>query len=293
MQPLGPNYTRVGVLVIPASDTVSDAEKPGWIVDGQQRVAAVRDAQVAHFPICVTAFITSDEQEEKEQFILVNSTKPLPKGLIYELLPQTGAHLPSALERRRFPALLLAHLNFDIDSPLAGLIRTPTNPDGVVKDNAVLKMLENSLIDGALHQFRDSRTGGGDLVRMLATVKGFWTAVREVFPDAWGSSPRNSRLMHGAGIVSMGFVMDTIAGRLPPQHVPSAREFQAPLARLRADCRWTSGIWKFADGTRRLWNEIQNTPNDIQLLSAHLLSLLPPRPARRARAKNTRRAKKR
>ena len=40
------------------------------------------------FPIAVNAFFVADAHEQKEQFILVNSTKPLPKGLLYELLPE-------------------------------------------------------------------------------------------------------------------------------------------------------------------------------------------------------------
>ena len=76
-------------------------EKPGFIVDGQQRVAAIRDANIGHFPICATAFIAADESEQREQFILVNSTKPLPKGLIYELLPETNGRLPTALQKRQ------------------------------------------------------------------------------------------------------------------------------------------------------------------------------------------------
>ena len=91
------------------------------------------------FPICVSAFITDDVQQQTEQFILVNSTKPLPKGLIYELLPGTGALLPSLLQRRRLPALLLTRLNLDEASPLKGRIQTPTNPGGIIKDNSILQ----------------------------------------------------------------------------------------------------------------------------------------------------------
>jgi hypothetical protein len=109
-------------------------------VDGQQRIAAIRDARIGPFPVCVVAFITDDDQEQREQFILVNSTKPLPKGLIYELLPTTRARLPSLLQQRRFPAYLLDRLNHDEGSPLRGLIRTPTVVDGLIKDNSVLKM---------------------------------------------------------------------------------------------------------------------------------------------------------
>src|SRR5439155_1899061 len=131
-------YSRWGTLVIPLTENDTD-EKPGLIVDGQQRSAAIRDAQIGQFPICATAFIAESEIEQREQFILVNSTKPLPKGLIYELLPDIEAQLPTLLQRRKFPARLLATLNSDTDSPLKGKIRTPTTPDGVIQDNSILK----------------------------------------------------------------------------------------------------------------------------------------------------------
>src|SRR5262245_23633145 len=73
------SYSRWGTLIVPLGGD-DGGEKPGLIVDGQQRSAAIRDAQVSHFPICATAFIAESEIEQREQFILVNSTKPLPKG---------------------------------------------------------------------------------------------------------------------------------------------------------------------------------------------------------------------
>ena len=106
-------------------------------------------------------------EEQREQFILVNSTKPLPKGLIYELLPTTEMKLPTLLERRTFPAQLLSRLNSDSESPLKGKIKTPTTPSGVVQDNSILKMLENSLSDGVLYRFRDSATNDPDVESML------------------------------------------------------------------------------------------------------------------------------
>src|SRR4051812_46715151 len=54
-------YSRHGTLVIPVDETLDDVDRPGWIVDGQQRAAAIREADLAEFPICVTAFITDDE----------------------------------------------------------------------------------------------------------------------------------------------------------------------------------------------------------------------------------------
>ena len=166
-------------------------------MDGQQRAAAIREAAVASFPICVTGFIAANPQEQREQFILVNSTKPLPKGLIYELLPQTEATLPSLLQKRRFPAYLLGRLNADPDSPLRGIIDTPTTTGGVVKDNSILRMLENSLSDGMLYRLRVADNADQVTVTedMLHAVKAFWSAVAKVFHDAWGLQPRRSRLI--------------------------------------------------------------------------------------------------
>lgn len=77
-------------------------------MDGQQRCAAIREAQIRSFPICVTAFMTDSDAEQRSQFILVKSTK----GLIHELLPSTTGALPAALQLRRFPALLLERLRW-------------------------------------------------------------------------------------------------------------------------------------------------------------------------------------
>ena len=271
------SFSRHGELVIPLGTYADDADKPGWIVDGQQRAAAMRDAAVSVFPICVSAFITGDEQEQREQFILVNSTKPLPRSLIYELLPSTTAKLASHLQKRRFPAQMLERLNFDADSPFFGLIQTPTTPAekiegrhfGVIKDNSILKMIENSLNDGLLYRYRDPATGQGDVEAMLSALKAFWLAVKDTFPEAWGIPPRKSRLMHGAGIVSMGFIMDAVADR--NRDTLNTSVFGRELQKIAPMCRWNNGFWDFGRGVERKWSDVQNTGKDIQLLTNHLL----------------------
>src|ERR1700730_17762108 len=264
-------FSRWGTLIVPLDNDDADEAKPGLIVDGQQRTAAIRDARIGSFPICATAFIANDEREQREQFILVNSTKPLPKGLIYELLPTTEMKLPALLQRRRFPAQLLARLNADESSPLRGRIRTPTTPSGVVQDNSLLKMLENSLSDGVLYRFRDPATNASDAEAMLQVLNAFWSAAAAVFPNAWGLPAVRSRLMHGAGIVSMGFLMDAIAERHREVGVPDESHFREDLEPLKEVCRWTDGYWDFGPGVKRKWNEVQNTPKDIQMLANYLM----------------------
>lgn len=262
-------YARTGTIEIPLAEDHED--KTGWIVDGQQRAAAVREATLKSFPLSVVAFVAADDSEQREQFILVNSTKPLPKGLLYELLPSTTAKLPELLQRRRFPAYLLDLLNRQEDSPLHGLIFTPTTPEGLIKDNSILRMLENSLSDGVLFRFRNAEDGGGDADAMIAVLTNYWGAVRQVFTKAWGLQPRHSRLMHGAGIVSLGFLMDAIADRHRHSRIVSKKVFVEDLEPLYDECRWTDGYWNFGPDAQRKWNEVQNTTKDIQLLSNHLL----------------------
>jgi DGQHR domain-containing protein len=264
------SYVRHGHLIIPVDPAVDESDKPGFIVDGQQRCAAIRDAQIEAFPICVTAFITNEHTDQRSQFILVNSTKALPKGLIHELLPGTAGTLPGPLMVRQLPATLLERLNFDPKSPLYRRIQTPTNPTGVIKDNSLLRMLENSLSDGALYPYR-GRDGLPNLGHMYTLVTNYWSAVADVFSEAWSKSrPRDSRLIHGAGIVSMGFLMDEIV-RHNQSSIPTVEEFAAELKTIRDDCSWTDGTWRFDNGTIRRWNDVQNTSRDVKLLTDHLL----------------------
>ena len=262
---------RCGILKIPLSDESGNPIKVAWIVDGQQRAAAIRDAVVSSFPVFVTGFMAESDKDQREQFILVNSPKPLPKDLIYELLPGTESRLPALLQRRRFSAALLRRLNKDADSPFREMVRTPTNPKGVIKDNSILRMIENSLSDGALYAYKNGGSPEVGSEGMLTLLKNYWGATAAVFCEAWGQPPRHSRLMHGAGIIGMGLVMDALAEGCLPGEEPTVQEFQASLEPLREACHWTQGYWEFQDGRTRNWNEIQNTPKDIQLLAMHLL----------------------
>lgn len=264
------DYARHGDLVIPWDASTDESERPAWIVDGQQRSAAIRDADLEAFPVAAVGFIARSEDEQREQFILVNSTKPLPTGLIHELLPSTNVALPPRYAKKRLPAALMIHLNTDPESPFMGRIRTATSAGGTIKDNSVMKMIENSISEGALYQYRDPLSGGGDVEQMYLHLRYFWSTVSRTFHDAWNLPPTKSRLTHGAGIESMGFVMDALTEGTPVSELPGL-EIDKSLVNLLPHTSWTSGTWDIGDGEERRWNGIQNTPNDIRLLTNHLL----------------------
>ena len=90
-----------------------------------------------------------------------------------------------------------------------------------------------------------------------------------VFPEAWGRPVAESRLMHSAGIEAMSLLLDRIMSRAAPGAELHAHAYDA-LTRIAPHCRWTSGRWI---ELQRDWNEIQNLPRDIKLLSGHLARL--------------------
>jgi DGQHR domain-containing protein len=267
------DYSTMGDLVIPVDETLDEASKPALLVDGQQRVAAIRDADVAEFPVAAVAFIAADEEEQRSQFILVNNSKPLPKGLIHELLPDTTGYLPQKYARRQLPALIMTRLNLDEDSPFRGAIATPTSPEGYIKDNSVLKMIENSLYDGALYQYRDPEDGSGDVEQMILHLKIYWNLVECTWPIEWKLIPRKSRLTHGVGILSLGYVMDALTDGFVADSLPDLK-IDKHLSNLSDVTAWSSGTWDLGPEDQRKWNGLQNTPNDIKILTNALLRRL-------------------
>lgn len=259
--------SEAGTLSIP----IRPGRKAGWIVDGQQRTLALAETCNADLAVPVVAFVSGDLSIHREQFILVNKARPLSPRLIDELLPQVGAILPRDLSVRRVPSALCNALNTEADSPFCGLIRRPScdGPRAVVMDSSLIKVMRRSIQDprGALAACVAS-DGSADLDAMFRLMVGYWTAVKDVFPDAWGLPPDRSRLMHAAGIEAMGVLMDQVMTRYDP-HADSYGAVRTILRHLAPVCRWTSGRWETLD---RAWNDIQCTSKDVRALSNLLVA---------------------
>lgn len=261
-----------GTLTIPVFD---EGERVAWIVDGQQRSLALAQAKNSTLPVPVIGFVSDNLEIQRQQFILVNKAKPLPSRLINELLPETGGVLlPRDLTVRKVPSELCGLLNRDASSPFHQLINRPSNAGAgskaVVTDTAVINMIRSSMNNplGALAAYRVSAQGreGVDYEGMYKLLVTFWSAVKAVFPEAWGKDPRQSRLMHSAGIMAMGVLMDRIYARLSGSE--EMKVVQKELEKVAPACRWTRGTWESLGVS---WNEIQNTPRDIKRLQTALV----------------------
>jgi DGQHR domain-containing protein len=260
-----------GTLTIPLFE---ESKRVAWIVDGQQRSIALAQAENKDIAVPVVGFVSDRLEVQREQFILVNKAKPLPGRLINELLPETnGVILPKDLTIRRVPAELCDLLNRDSNSPFCQLIKRPSDGHtgkAIVTDSAVITMIRNSINNplGALAAYRitGSNRDSADFEKMYQLLVNFWSTVKIVFPEAWGRDPRQSRLMHSAGIMAMGMLMDRIYARISSQN--DVKAIHRELLKVAPSCRWTSGQW---ESLGVAWNEIENTTRDIRRLQTTLV----------------------
>ncbi len=265
------DVAQIGTLHIPLYE---EGRRSAWIVDGQQRSLALAQTENSDLPVPVVGFVAEDLHIQREQFILVNKAKPLPSRLINELLPEVETRLPRDLAVRKIPSVLCNQLNQDPDSPFYQLIKQVSqddNPHAVIQDNPLVTMIKKSISHplGALSQYKSLGSNPSDVEGMYRTLLQFWTAVKEVFPDAWGLPPTKSRLMHSAGMQAMGVLMDRIVSRAQTQANP-AQEIKQALHNIAPHCCWTQGVW---EDLGLAWNQIENTSKHVKALSDQLARL--------------------
>lgn len=258
-----PKPSGLGTLTIDISQGA-----PGLIVDGQQRFTALSEIPESDFEVLVSGFLCEDDEELQKQFILINNTRPLPKALVYELLPQVG-DLPFRMSSRSQAALVTEKLNYSEGSSLRGLIKQQTNPKGIIRDTVLQRVIMNSISDGALRLYADSDELLLD--RGATLISEFFHAVRHIFASDWdGKTPKTSRLVHGAGVVAMGYAMEELHASTG---AATREEFANGLRLLKGRTAWSEGEWVFGEERRR-WNGLQNVPADVRQLSMHLVQEL-------------------
>ncbi len=267
-------YSAKGTIHIPIPK--KGEKKPAWIVDGQQRATAIWASRNENFPVPVSAFIADNLDLQRDQFIRINNSKALPKGLIDELLPEVSSSLPSKLSKRKAPSMICNELNTNKSSPFYGLIKrtTTTKEDkkkAIIADNSIINMIQDSLSNasGCLFPYSSVTGGGMEIENILCLVLAYWNAVSQVFPEAWGVNSKRSRLMGGVGIHAMGKLMDRVMSNLHPSDNNLVKKVREELEIIAPYCHWTDGDWDFGLN----WRELQNVPRHKSALSQFLVKV--------------------
>jgi hypothetical protein len=121
---------------------------------------------------------------------------------------------------------------------------------------------------GCLFPYRNIASNEADNDRIWATVVTFWTAVKRTFPEAWGKSPKESRLMHSAGLFAMSRLMDRIMPHTSLEVGNPVAAVAAELEMIKPVCRWTSGNWEALDLD---WNKLENVSRHVRALTNFLV----------------------
>jgi hypothetical protein len=127
----------------------------------------------------------------------------------------------------------------------------------IIRDTVLQRVIMNSLSDGALRLY-----AGEDkllLKQGIDLMSEFYHAVKHVFATDWVEhTPKTSRLVHGAGIIALGYVMDylnSVTG------ATTRDDFTGGLRLLAGKTAWSEGEWEFGTERRR-WDGLQNVPTD-------------------------------
>lgn len=261
-----------GKLTIPLP-SAANRQKCALIIDGQQRIRALADLPHSKsFPILVVGFVAASEDLQREQFILVNSAKSLPKDLLNQLVPDVSCLLPKRLENTRLPTKVVNRVCYRKHSPFYGRVKN-IGPQGDIAYASILDVAKACLKPGGALTRTICQTPDGhpDVDAMAECLIAFYNGVAKVWPSAWRLPPERSRLTHGVGVFALGAVLDAVAPNVDLLGPMGALQVAQRLEPLRHQCAWTDGVWPVLE---RPWKELQNTSADKKLLAQYLVSLV-------------------
>jgi hypothetical protein len=174
-------------------------------------------------------------------------------------------------------------LNSRRRGPLEGKIKSISCPEGVITSRSLIDVVRDSLTDGHLYPVwttireQIDKAGDADLLPLVKRLESWWGAVSDVWPRAWDSKPRNSRLLHGAGIRALGVLMEWVHCKIgigDDSALVSRGRYGDELRLIKTCCSWQDGYWNWGGGAERVaWNQVQNNSAHIVQLAEHLIEL--------------------
>ncbi|MCP9274071.1 DGQHR domain-containing protein [Mycolicibacterium arenosum] len=268
---------RVVELRIPWRGASFDEEKSILLVDGQQRTAAVSlisPDEIPFIDIGVSALV-STEEEAKRVFQVANETVKISTDFSKALLASMS-DAPGYLKDEQVTAEIVRRLSLeDKESPLYQLVKYPNTK----VDSPIIAY--NSMF-GVAKIFRSSLPEdiANDPAQLTPVIARAFVTVRDVWPTAWGKKPKDSRLMHGAGLRAITqVVIDKLQNYLSDGYELSGDEvwskLEISLRRLAEKVIWAQEEFTQGTSTQKTIyiDEIskrQNTSQDISALTAFL-----------------------
>ena len=220
------------------------------VVDGQHRVAALRDLvdedpdKWSTFKVPFVCVLGADEQQEMEQFYIVNSTaKSVRTDLAYDLLKQqveNDSKLSEALEERgekwKVTGQTIVERLVDESAIWRSLIRFPGNPSrGTTINNSGMVNSLKALLSSPYF-------GGVTTDNQVKIINAYWYGIQAVLPECF-NDPTDYAIQKSTGVTAMHAMLLTVL-----EHVRAAgdsviepssyeRVLEDPLAELQGENR--------------------------------------------------------
>jgi len=154
--------------------TIRNEKEAAWVIDGQHRLWGFQYSDGKEFDVLVSAFIGLPLSGQATTFTTINSEqKGVNSSLIYDLIELTK---DATWQDQRLHELTKA-LNEDVDSPWKDQIKMVGTGKGLITQAGMIRELSKILNDEI---FKDSLQSD-----QLKLLKDYFTAVQELFPEAW------------------------------------------------------------------------------------------------------------
>ncbi|HHX8436979.1 TPA: DGQHR domain-containing protein [Vibrio diabolicus] len=298
--------SEFGYLVVPYDPEKPSSELPGAIVDGQQRSGGVKNSHHESYPLPVSIFISENEADYIQQFLILNLGKPLTSVQLNALALYDEIYKPPALAEKAFPLSMCEELGFrNPESPLFGLIKSNGNKDGMIAESSITEFVTNvqrqllNTLNVRVYQDLNEKTRK----QFIQVLQNFWSAVATVFHEEWVKKSRDmkrSYITHGTSIVGFSYLCRHMLRLFmtPSKNVnnestlnselPSPAFFIKELSLIKDQCHFSSEHWELgllrttqedSNGKQleikytRRWNDFQNTTSEKQLFATNLLRI--------------------
>ncbi|WP_068546537.1 DGQHR domain-containing protein [Thalassotalea crassostreae] len=291
--------SEFGHLEVPYYPEGPSMELPGAIVDGQQRSGGIKNSFHESYPLPVSIFISEDENDYIQQFLILNLGKPLTSVQLNALALNDNIYKPPALAVKAFPLSISEELGFGDNSngrpPLKGLIKSNGNPQGKIAESSITEFVSNvermilKSINIRVHQelTKESKK------LFVQIINNFWIAITDVFKHEWeniSKSMKDTYIIHGTSIFGFSFLCrhmirvfleDKPKGEV---HIPSIEFFMQELKLIAHKCHFSKTSWNLGliksdeEGGEdikfsRRWHDFQNTTSEKQLFAGNLLKI--------------------
>lgn len=210
---------EIGVIIINYDGHVYDAEKPGWILDGQQRMWALENIAISSedpdslklvgpVTIAIGEFYNEDIEAKlnfiRRTFSHANKTQNLPKNFRKDLIGTLDDYSQETMTKKDKKDALISsiirYLNSDNDSPFKDIIdmqnRGLPRIQGELISWGAMNYIIQEILEYEAFNKEDLPIPESDSRYKfnLELIKDYFNALKYIYPSEWEQSVQNSRL---------------------------------------------------------------------------------------------------